>query len=313
MTTEVETSELFQTTRATSTCSVTNCLSCPLKNECEQCRPHYKLVNKKCYSTQCSMYGECQYCTEFDCVHCQKGYKVEYGYCEISDNIMRLEILFGVVLPLIITVALIILILMIRSRRKRIALKKVVSANMINEKRPANGQYIIINTTNINNNGTINITNTHASEGSFTSPQSSKLNEKLEKDKASVNSNSCVGCNSKNIYSFSPCGCGLCKEHSANNSAITCPIHGVAVSDNLIIKKETKTLVRVKSEDKINQSEKVKMCPVCKIAQGTMSFNCGCPVLLCDKCFHDNVFVFKFKRCPGCNKPYFFTPNKNIK
>ena len=46
------------------------------------------------------------------------------------------------------------------------------------------------------------------------------------------------------------------------------------------------------------------MCPVCKIKNGTVSFNCGCPVLLCTKCFNDNVYVFKFNRCPGCNKPY---------
>ena len=46
------------------------------------------------------------------------------------------------------------------------------------------------------------------------------------------------------------------------------------------------------------------VCPVCKIKNGTVSFNCGCPVLLCTKCFNDNVYVFKFNRCPGCNKPY---------
>ena len=112
--------ELFQSSkyRSLSTCAVTNCLSCNNPNKCDQCRPNYRLVNKKCYSTQCSMFGECQYCTEFDCVHCQKGYKVEFGYCEVTDNLLRLEILFGVVLPLMLIIALAIVILMIRKKRK---------------------------------------------------------------------------------------------------------------------------------------------------------------------------------------------------
>ena len=295
--------ELFQSSkyRSLSTCAVTNCLSCNNPNKCDQCRPNYRLVNKKCYSTQCSMFGECQYCTEFDCVHCQKGYKVEFGYCDVTDNLLRLEILFGVVLPLMLIIALAIVILMIRKKRKTISLKKVISADMISQKRASSGQYVIINTTNITNSGTINITE---SERSFAFPNKNDKND----DKVSSNSNGCVICNSKNIYSFSPCGCGLCKEHSSNK--LTCPIHGVSVSENLMIKKDKKNIVRVKANERINTEENLKMCPVCKISQGTTSFNCGCPVLLCDKCFHDNVFVFKFNRCPGCNKPYFFTPIK---
>lgn len=295
--------------RSLGTCYVTNCLSCPKKNQCEECRPNYILVNKKCYSTQCSTYGECKYCTEFDCVHCEQGYKVSYGFCEISDNLIRLEILFGVVLPLLIIMALVIAIFLIRKKRRKISLEKVISANMINQKRPSSGQYIIINTTNINNTGTINITNTQGSD-SFSSPTSS-TREKAQKDGAKevINSNNCVICNSKIIFSFSQCGCGLCKEHALGNNKM-CPIHGVPLTDSLIIKNDKKSIVRIKSDEKINEQEKVKMCPVCGVVRGTTSFNCGCPVLLCDKCFNDNVFVFKYNRCPGCNKPYFFTPVK---
>ena len=50
--------------------------------------------------------------------------------------------------------------------------------------------------------------------------------------------------------------------------------------------------------------DNVKICSVCKIEKGTLNFNCGCPSLLCSKCFNDNVYVFKFNKCPGCGKPF---------
>ena len=46
------------------------------------------------------------------------------------------------------------------------------------------------------------------------------------------------------------------------------------------------------------------ICPLCKIYPATQSFNCGCNMKLCTKCFNDNIFVFKYNQCPGCGKPY---------
>jgi hypothetical protein len=45
-------------------------------------------------------------------------------------------------------------------------------------------------------------------------------------------------------------------------------------------------------------------CPICKIKYGTQSFNCGCHMKVCENCFNDNVYVFKYNQCPGCGMPY---------
>ena len=55
----------------------------------------------------------------------------------------------------------------------------------------------------------------------------------------------------------------------------------------------------------------LKVCPICKLNDGTQSFNCGCPMRVCENCFNDNVYVFKYNQCPGCGLPY--NPIKFIK
>ena len=68
-----------------------------------------------------------------------------------------------------------------------------------------------------------------------------------------------------------------------------------------------------KSKIKGNALHKLGLpkCPVCKINDGTQSFNCGCPMRVCENCFNDNVYVFKYNQCPGCGKQY--TPIQKMK
>lgn len=283
------------------TCFVVNCATCLKNNKCIQCKNNFTLVENKCLKDTCSIFGKCKYCTEYDCIHCQEGYELDYGFCVQTEDKIRLEILLGLVLPLGLIIFLAFIIFFIQRRRKKMAAEKVISANILGKKRPKNGQYIIINSTNIQNIGTINIATSNSSHSLNT-----EISPKESMNGSSLFSNVCVFCNSKNIYSFAQCGCGLCKEHISEDNKIECPIHGVSIIGNIVIKKNRKSIVRIKEEDKITGEHEVKMCPVCKIMKGTVSFNCGCPVLLCNKCFNDNVFVFKFNKCPGCNKPYSF-------
>ena len=62
----------------------------------------------------------------------------------------------------------------------------------------------------------------------------------------------------------------------------------------------------VKSNIKGNALHKLGLpkCPICKINDGTQSFNCGCPMRVCENCFNSNVYVLKYNQCPGCGMPY---------
>ena len=289
--------------RELGNCYVANCNYCASKDQCDQCKPGYESLNSKCYSTKCQIFTKCKYCTELDCVHCEKGYKISYGFCEIDENLFKLHILLGVILPLFIIFIIILSCILYFKRRNKKISQKVISADIIGQRKPTSGQYIIINTTNINNSGTISFSDdktiSSASIGLINKIKKNVISSKI-KGNNNNNSNHCILCK-KSIFSFSICGCGLCKEHSIEKDK-KCPIHNCLLEDNMVIKKEKKKKLEKKNSN--NSDDDVKMCPVCKIKNGTVSFNCGCPVLLCTKCFNDNVYVFKFNRCPGCNKPY---------
>ena len=289
--------------RELGNCYVANCNYCASKDQCDQCKPGYEALNSKCYSTKCQIFTKCKYCTELDCVHCEKGYKISYGFCEIDENLFKLHILLGVILPLFIIFIIILSCILYFKRRNKKISQKVISADIIGQRKPTSGQYIIINTTNINNSGTISFSDdktiSSASIGIINKIKKNVISSKI-KGNNNNNSNHCILCE-KSIFSFSTCGCGLCKEHSVEKDQ-KCPIHNCLLEDNMVIKKEKKKKLEKKNSN--NSDDDVKMCPVCKIKNGTVSFNCGCPVLLCTKCFNDNVYVFKFNRCPGCNKPY---------
>ena len=293
------TNELF---RKLPNCYVANCNYCASKDQCDQCKPGFELLNSKCYSTKCQIFRKCKFCTEFDCVHCEKGYKVSYGFCEIDENLFKLHILLGVILPIFILFIIILSCIIYCRRKKKKISQKVISADIVGQRKPTSGQYIIINTTNINNSGTISFNDekneSNTPIGIINKIKKNVISSKFKHNNSSGNINHCVLCE-KSIFSFSNCGCGLCKEHSLQKDQ-KCPIHNSLLEDNMVIKKEKKKLEKKNSHNE----DDVKICPVCKIKNGTVSFNCGCPVLLCTKCFNDNVYVFKFNRCPGCNKPY---------
>ena len=288
------------------TCFVANCNTCIRYNQCIQCRINYTLVGKQCLKDMCSIYGKCKYCNEYDCVYCNDGYELKYGYCMRTEDKVKYDILLGVVLPLCLILLLALVVIAIRRRRKRMAVEKVISAgNIVGKKRLKNGQYVIFNSTNINNIATINIGTTTSSTNMETSPKASM-------NASSLFTSNCIVCASKKIYSFAQCVCALCKEHFEDDSKVVCSIHGVNVCGNMVIKKHKKHIKKIKEKEMVTEGNDVKMCPVCKIMTGTVSFNCGCPVLLCDKCFNDNVFVFKFNKCPGCNKPYSFKRRESL-
>ena len=115
--------------------------------------------------------------------------------------------------------------------------------------------------------------------------------------------NVCVVCGSKKTYGIADCGCSLCyddyKIAKGDKEKIKCKIHNVFLSSNI-------SFEIFKSNIKGNAVEKLGLskCPICKINDGTQGFNCGCPMKVCEKCFNDNVYVFKYNQCPGCGMPY---------
>ena len=115
--------------------------------------------------------------------------------------------------------------------------------------------------------------------------------------------NLCVACGSKKTYAIADCGCSLCyddyKIARGDKEKIKCKIHNVFLSSNITFE-IYKSNIKGNALDKLGLSK----CPVCKINDGTQSFNCGCNMKVCEKCFNDNVYVLKYNQCPGCGMPY---------
>ena len=120
----------------------------------------------------------------------------------------------------------------------------------------------------------------------------------------------CVVCHSKKTYSIADCGCSLCEKHFKNikseKERLICRIHKNYLSCNISFKMVAKSNIKGNALDKLG----LPKCPICKINDGTQSFNCGCPMRVCENCFNDNVYVFKYNQCPGCGLSY--NPIKNI-
>ena len=137
----------------------------------------------------------------------------------------------------------------------------------------------------------------------FSQNKSLSSNASENSENQSIEVNCCVACGSKKTYGIADCGCSLCyddyKIAKGDKEKIKCKIHNVFLSSNI-------SFEIFKSNIKGNAVEKLGLskCPVCKINDGTQSFKCGCPMLLCEKCFNDNVYVFKYNQCPGCGMPY---------
>jgi hypothetical protein len=190
---------------------------------------------------------------------------------------------------------------------------KVINADILKEIKPKNGQYMIINTMNLNNNGYIQFDNSSKNLIDENKSSFNVLNINHNNSNIKPNKDSCVICNKKEIYSIRKCGCALCKEHTFDKTNLEgnllCPIHNISLNKGFVFQKINNKLIKIKNNEDYKNllyyKEKYKICYICKENKGTCSFNCGCPVLLCNKCFNDNIYVFKLKKCPGCKKSYY--------
>ena len=287
-------------------CHIANCLECLTFNECKLCKPDFIFAENKCYLKECSIFGnQCKYCTEFDCVSCKKGYKISYGFCERDEYLAFLERFLGIILPIFLIFVIFIFIIIFRKNKKK-SKQKIVKAEIIQKKRPSTGQYIIYNNTQNNNNIIIKNDEKKENENLNEDNNINKCNENEQfiniedlRSEYSSGSNNCVICGKKKIFSFSICGCALCREHSIPQNLI-CPNHNIVLNRKLYIKKTFNDVEIIP----IDKSKYVKLCSICNIEPATMDFNCDCPVKVCNKCFNDNVYIFNIKRCPGCNKEY---------
>jgi hypothetical protein len=248
-------------------------------------------VNKHCYNIRCEVFGFCQYCDDYDCLKCKKGYKLNYGICD--KKVISKKILF---LKIIVPIILIICLIYYYLYRRKKAKERIETGQVIKFKHPKSGFYQI-------NFEKYLSTNNNAFEEDFSQNKSLSSNTTESNENQSIEVNCCVACGSKKTYGIADCGCSLCyddyKIAKGDKEKIKCKIHNVFLSSNI-------SFEIFKSNLKGNAVEKLGLskCPVCKINDGTQSFKCGCPMLLCEKCFNDNVYVFKINQCPGCGMPY---------
>ena len=292
-------------TKSLGKCNISNCLECSTFNECKICKPDYINIDNKCFLKECSIFGkECNFCSEFDCLSCKKGYKISYGFCDKEEYLVYIEKLLGFILPFFIMCVLFIFVFIFRKNRKNAYKHKIVKAEIIKKKRPSTGQYIIYNY-NINNNreekkeninDEVNNQNTNLTENE------QFINFEDIHSEFSIGSNNCVICGRKCIFSFSVCGCAICREHSVpqKGQTLICPNHNIPLNRKLYIKKSYTNLHIIPTD----KSKYIQLCPICNVEPSIKSFNCGCSLKVCTKCFNENLYVFKIKKCPRCNHPY---------
>ena len=270
-----------------------NCVKCEIKNECLKCKEGYELIDKRCYKTNCEVFGFCKYCDDYDCLKCQSGYKLNYGICD--KKVVSKKILFvKIIIPIIVVIPLIYYYLYRRKKAK----EKIETGQVIKSRHPKSGFY------RMNFEKYYQLTNTsedNLGNSSQNKSVSSGVSDPGESPSAEVIY--CVVCGSKKTYTIADCGCSLCYEDykmvRGDKEKIKCRIHNVFLSSNI-------TFEMYKSNIKGNAVERLGLskCPICKINDGTQGFNCGCPMRVCEKCFNDNVYVLKYNQCPGCGMPY---------
>jgi len=269
-----------------------NCVKCEIKSECLKCKEGFELIDKRCYRTNCEVFGFCKYCDDYDCLKCQSGYKLNYGICD--KKVISKKILF---LKIIVPFMVIILLFYLYIYRRKKAREKIETGQVIKSRHPKSGFYQM----NFEKYYPNNSTEENVSNSSQNKSLSSRVSDPGETPSAEVNL--CVACGSKKTYGIADCGCSLCFEDfkmaRGDKEKIKCRIHNVFLSSNI-------TFEIYKSNIKGNAVEKLGLskCPICKMNDGTQSFNCGCPMRVCEKCFNDNVYVLKYNQCPGCGMPY---------
>ena len=271
--------------------NIKNCVQYEL-NECIKCQENYELIDNHCYSTKCKIFGFCKYCDDYDCLKCQKGYRLNYGICDkkvVSKKILFLKI----VIPIIIIFLLIYYYLYKRKKAK----ERIETGQVIKLKHPKSGFYKMNFEKYTTNNTSENIID-------FSQSKSLSANgiDSVE-NFPSAEVNVCVLCGSKKTYAIADCGCSLCFEcyklSRGDKEKVKCRIHNVFLSSNITFE-IFKSHIKGNALDRLGLSK----CPVCKINDGTLSFNCGCNMKVCEKCFNDNVYVLKYNQCPGCGMPY---------
>ena len=273
-------------------CNIKNCLTCDNRNECIKCKEGYQLDNKRCYSKNCEIYGFCKFCDEYDCLKCLKGYKLNYGICDIKEKSRKKFFLLMALLIILIS-----LVIYLYIRYKKLSRIKIETGQVIKFIHPKSGFYQLNYETNLEN---VDITNNKIFN----------LTNESNVEKESPVVNNCVICGNKNTYCIADCGCSLCQEHYKiikSDKKINCKIHNVNLTSSISFKMALKSNIKGNAVEKLG----LPKCPICKINDGTQSFNCGCPMRVCEKCFNDNVYVLKYNQCPGCRKPYI--PIKNSK
>ena len=275
-------------------CNIKNCEKCKNANKCLKCKDNYKLLDNHCYNTQCQIFGFCSYCNEFDCIQCLKGYKLNFGTCDRTVNGFKIKLIFGILIPTLVISAIIYLYIYLKKKNQQI----IESGKVINLKHPLPGNYIILPETHVEEQST---------ESFSKSSNITQTNEST--DDGDIKN--CIVCGKKTIYAFADCGCGLCKEHwkymkNNNNEKIMCRKHGTPLK-SIIFSLDNKSNIKGHAVEKLG----LKICPVCKINNGTQSFNCQCNTKICEKCFNDNVYFLQYNQCPGCGMP--FNPQKENK
>ena len=268
-------------------CNIKNCLTCDNRNECIKCKEGYELSHKRCYTKNCEIYGFCKFCDEYDCLKCIKGYKLNYGICDTKEKSRKKFYLL-----LFITTAIIILIIYLLCFYKKLIKEKISTGKVIKFIHPKSGFYQLHY--EVNDDPNQDISKNKIFQNS---------NSENELEKATPEVNCCVACGNKNTYCISDCGCSLCLEHYKmikSGKHLKCRIH------NTIMVSKISFVMIEKSNIRGNALEKLGLpkCPICKLNDGTQSFNCGCPMRVCEKCFNDNVYVLKYNQCPGCGMPY---------
>ena len=268
-------------------CSIKNCLACDNRNECIKCKDGFELYKKRCYSKNCEVYGFCKFCDEYDCLKCIKGYKLNYGICDQREKSKKKFYLL-----VFITIAIIVVIVYLLCLYKRIIREKISTGKVINFIHPKSGFYQLHYETkeepkvDVSKNKILGIPTLETS-GEIITPEV----------------NSCAVCGNKKTYCISDCGCSICLEHYKmikNGNSIKCRIHNVLITSKISFQMVEKSNIKGNALEKLG----LPKCPICKINDGTQSFNCGCPMRVCEKCFNDNVYVFKYNQCPGCGMTY---------
>ena len=284
-----------------SLCTIKNCLVCDKRNECIKCREGYELDKRRCYNKNCEIFGFCKFCDEYDCLKCIKGYKLNYGICEQKVHSTQ-----KIILITVFSILFILIILYLCYRYQKKSKERIKTGQILKFNHPKSGYYQIFYEINNNNNNNENY-NQETSQNKTLGSTTSETNGEKETPVTKY----CVICHSKKTYSIADCGCSLCEQHfkiiKSEKEKLICRIHKINLNCNMSFKMVVESNIKGNALDKLG----LPKCPICKINDGTQSFNCGCPMRVCENCFNDNVYVFKYNQCPGCGLPY--NPIKFIK